>query len=67
MSGTRRKAGRLGLHVEGYQAWLVQQGYTPDTIRNMLADLGQVGRWLSTEGLEAGELNESRMAAFRTK
>jgi hypothetical protein len=33
----------------------------------MLEDLGQVGRWLSTEGLEAGELNESRMAAFRTK
>jgi site-specific recombinase XerD len=64
MSGTRRKAGRLGPHVEGYRAWLAQQGYTPDTIRNMLKDLGQVGLWLSTEGLEAGELNENRMAAF---
>jgi hypothetical protein len=64
MSGTRRNAGRLGPHVEGYRAWLARQGYTAGTIRNMLKDLGQVGRWLSVEGLEAGELNENRMAAF---
>ena len=43
MSGTRRKAGRLGPQVEGYRAWLAQRGYTPQTIRNMLKDLGQVG------------------------
>ncbi|NYI40415.1 hypothetical protein BKA03_000534 [Demequina lutea] len=38
MSGTRRKAGRLELQVEGYRVWLVQRGYTPATIVNMLVD-----------------------------
>ena len=31
----------------------------------MLKDLGQVGLWLSAEGLEAGQLDEERVAAFR--
>lgn len=65
MSGTRRKAGQLGPQVEGYRAWLTQRGYRPTTITNMLKDLGQVGLWLSTEGLEAAQLDEERVAAFR--
>jgi len=60
MSGTRRKAGQLGPQVEGYRAWLTQRGYRPTTITNMLKDLGQVGLWLSTEGLEAAQLDEAR-------
>lgn len=64
MSGTRRKPGELGPHVEGYRAWLAQRGYTPGTIRNMLKDLGQVGRWLDAQGLAAEQLNEEWMAAF---
>ena len=64
MTGTRRKAGRLGPQVEGYRAWLAQHGYTPGTIVNMLKDLGRVGQWLSAEGLEAEHLNEERMVAF---
>lgn len=64
MSGTRRKPGQMGPHVEGYRAWLAQRGYTPGTIRNMLKDLGQVGRWLSGEGLVAEQLGEERMVAF---
>ncbi len=64
MSGTRRKAGQLGPQVEGYRSWLAQRGYTPGTARNMLKDLGQVGLWLSRQGLEAEQLNEERMAAF---
>ncbi|WP_198169877.1 site-specific integrase [Agromyces laixinhei] len=42
----------------------MRQGYTPGTIRNMLKDLGQVGRWLSSEGLVAEQLNEERVVAF---
>ena len=61
---TRRKAGLLGPEVEGYRAWLTRRGYTPQTVRNMLKDLGQVGLWLSAEGLEVSELDEERMAAF---
>src|SRR6266852_6177692 len=64
MSGTRRKAGRLGSQVEGYRAWLAQRGYTPQTVRNMLKDLGQVGVWMSAAGLETDQLDEDAMVAF---
>ena len=55
MSGTRRKAGLLGSQVEGYRAWLLRRGYTPQTVRNMLKDLGagasaQTWTYLSTGG-----------------
>lgn len=65
MSGTRRRPGELGAYVEGYRAWLEQRGYTPGTIRNMLKEFGQVGRWLAEEGLGAVQVTEERMAAFR--
>ena len=64
MSGTRRKAGGLGPQVEGYRAWLGKLGYSPDTVRNMLKELGQVGRWLTTQGLDVWQLDEDRIAAF---
>ena len=64
MSGTRRKAGLLGSQVEGYRAWLLRRGYTPETVRNMLKDLGQLGLWSVAEGLELADLDETRMAAF---
>ncbi len=41
-----------------------EAGYTAVTIVNMLKDLGQVGLWLSAEGLKTENLNEERMAAF---
>jgi hypothetical protein len=64
MGTPRRKAGLLGPEVEGYRASLTKRGYTPQTVRNMLKDLGQVGRWLRAQGLEVGDLEEHRMAAF---
>lgn len=64
MSGTRRKAGGLGPQVEGYREWLVRQGYTPSTVRNMLKELGQVGRWLTVQELEADQLDEQQIAVF---
>lgn len=64
MSGTRRKPGTLGPQVEGYRAWLVAQGYTPSTVRNMLKELGQVGRWLTVEELGAAQLDEERITEF---
>jgi hypothetical protein len=39
-------------------------GYTPGTVRNMLNDLGQVGQWMSSVGLEAAQLDEDVMVAF---
>lgn len=64
MASTRRKPGQLGPQVEGYRAWLAQRGYTPQTVRHMLCDLGRVGRWMAAEGLGAAQLNEDAMAAF---
>jgi len=65
MSGTRRKPGRLGCHVEGYRLWLVGRGYAPTTVTGMLKDLGRVGLWMSVEGLTEGDLNEDALATFR--
>ena len=64
MASTRRKPGQLGPQVEGYRAWLAHRGYTPQTVRNMLADLGRLGRWMSREGLVTAQLDEDTMAAF---
>ncbi len=64
MASTRRKAGQLGSQVEGYRAWLARRGYTSQTVRNMLTDLGQVGRWMSREGLVTAKLDEDAMVAF---
>ena len=64
MGTTRRKAGLLAPEVAGYEAWLTGRGYTPPTVRNMLKDLGQVGRWLGLNGLVVEDLDEQRMAAF---
>lgn len=64
MASTRRKPGQLGPQVEGYRAWLTQRGYTPQTVRHMLCDLGRVGRWMAAEGLGAAQLNEDAVAAF---
>ena len=64
MSGTRRKPGGLGRQVEGYREWLARQGYTPSTVRNMLKELGQVGRWLTVQELEADQLDEQQIAVF---
>jgi site-specific recombinase XerD len=65
MAGTpRRKAGLLAPQVEDYRFWLAQHGYTPQTIRNMLKDLGQVGLWLSRARLQVDELSEERLEDF---
>jgi site-specific recombinase XerD len=65
MSGTRRRPGLLGPYVEGYQGWLLDLGYTPATVRNMLKELGQVGCWLASEGLTTDDLDEVRGLEFR--
>jgi site-specific recombinase XerD len=64
MSGTRRKPGRLGPFVEGYRAWLSAREYTPGTTRNMLKELGVLGRWMSEQGVELGQLDAAAIEAF---
>jgi len=65
VSGTRRKPGRLGPFVEDYRAWLFAREYTPGTTRGMLRVLGQLGRWMSEQGLEPGQVDAAAIDAFR--
>jgi site-specific recombinase XerD len=64
MSGTRRRPGRLGPFVEGYRVWLLEAGYTPQTVRAMLKDLGTLGRWMDAEGVEVGALTVASIESF---
>ena len=64
MASSRRDAGALAAQVDGYREWLTHRGYTPQTIRNMLKDLGQVGQWLHRERLDVAELSEDRLREY---
>jgi site-specific recombinase XerD len=65
MSGTRRKPGRMGPFVSGFQTSLTEQGYTPLAIRNMLKDLGALGRWMQERDQQPGALTHAVMVEFR--
>jgi site-specific recombinase XerD len=64
MANPRRQAGVLAPQVEDYRSWLAERGYTVQTSRNMLKDLGQVGLWLSRQGLAVADLSEARLAEY---
>ena len=64
MSGTRRKPGRLGPFVEDYRAWLSAREYTPETTRNMLKELGVLGRWMTEQSVERGRLDAAAIERF---
>ncbi|MCX4458563.1 tyrosine-type recombinase/integrase [Streptomyces sp. NBC_01728] len=64
MAGSRRKPGALAPQVEGYRVWLAAHGYTTQTARNMLKDLGHVGRWLRQRELEIADLSEEKLELY---
>jgi len=64
MYGNRRKPGRMGPFVEGYRSRLLSLGYTPGTVGEQLKVIGQVGRWMETEGLEPAQLDEAHLEQF---
>ncbi len=64
MSGTRRKPGRLGPYVEGYQSRLQALGYPPSSARNKLKELGQLGRWMAGKEMEAAQLSGTQVEEF---
>ena len=64
MSGTRRKPGCMGPFIEGFGGWLAERGYTPGSIRNVLKEAGQLGRWLAEVDVEASQLNVAVIDAF---
>lgn len=64
MSGTRRKPGAMARHIDGFGAQLMELGYTPDTIWNMLKYVGQLGRWMESQELQALQLNKNSIETF---
>jgi len=64
MSGPRRKPGRLGPFVEGYRVWLLEAGYTPQTVRAMLKEFGSLGRWMDRADVEIGALTVIAIESF---
>lgn len=65
MSGTRRKPGRMGPFVADFQARLSELGYSDLAGRNMLKDVGAVGRWLKEHDLQPRDLSPVLIAEFR--
>jgi site-specific recombinase XerD len=65
MSGTRREPGRMGPFVAGFQASLSEQGYSALAVRNILKDVGAVGRWMQERDLQPGQLTPAVIAEFR--
>jgi site-specific recombinase XerD len=65
MSGTRRKPGRMGPFLAGFQASLSEQGYSALAVRNILKDVGTVGRWMHERDLQPGQLTPAVIAEFR--
>ena len=65
MSGPRRKAGRIGPHIAGFEAPLISLSYTSGTVRNSLKVAGQLGRWLVSANVEVSDLNSVVIDAFR--
>ena len=64
MSATRRKPGRTGPFVSGFQSSLLEQGYSALTVCNMLRDLGAVGRWMQERDVQPDHLSLSVIAEF---
>lgn len=47
MSGTSRKPGGMSPYVSGFERRLLDLGSTRSTVRNMLKEVGKLGRWMT--------------------
>ena len=64
MGGTRRKDGPLGPFADGFRARLMTLGYTPGSSKHPLRAMGQLGRWMGTEGAQIARLDEELVSRF---
>ena len=59
-----RVRGALQAHVEGFWAYLMQQGYAPLSARNLLLVMAHLGRWLKAERLALDQVTDGVAARF---
>lgn len=64
MAISRRKPGALASHVEGFQSYLLELGYSPGTVRGQMKVLGRLGRWMEARGLSPADLTMCAVDAF---
>jgi hypothetical protein len=55
----------MGPFVSGFRASLSEQGYTALVVRNMLKDIGALGRWMQEHEVQPGQLTPAVIAGFR--
>ena len=48
-----------------YRAWLVGWSYAPETVKNMLAIAGDLGRWMDSRDVAPGRVDRCVIAEFR--
>ena len=66
MAGARRRPGRMGPFIESYRQDLLGQGYTPETVRDVLKHAGALGRWMEAGDIEPADLNVEVLDEFVT-
>jgi len=59
----RLGSGRLEPFVEGFRDHLLDAGYAPGTVKNVLKDVGRLGRWMADAGIEAARLDAGAIAS----
>ena len=64
MSRSRRRPGRMGPHVAGFEAWLLERGYTPGTVRGELKVVGRLGLWMAAEDVDVADLTSGVIEAL---
>ena len=47
-----------------YRAWLVGWSYAPETVKNMLAIAGDLGRWMDSRDVAPGRVDRCVIAEF---
>ncbi len=50
--------------MDGYRSRLLELGYTPGSARNVLKELGKLGRWMAGEEMDAAQLGAGRIEEF---
>lgn len=53
-------------HIAGFEARLLELGYTPGTVRGELKVVGVLGRWMDAENVDVGELTAETIERFRS-
>jgi hypothetical protein len=54
----------MGPYVDGLRAWLLERGYTPGSIKQILTLAGQLGRWMQNSDVKSSHLDPATVESF---